>query len=257
MVLASDRTGHFEIFLFTLETEELAQITAGDDAKRDPYISGSGVRIAYSGDSDPGPDVNWDIYTMLSDGGNVVKVTSGTEEDRRPSYNPGATQMVYMTNRNGNWDIYLTNLVGSMDVQLTTNAADDRDPIFSPDGSKIYFSTNRSGTSEIWRMNPDGTDQELVQSGPGELTSPMIGPDGKLYAASLQFGRNQIYRFNLANGAVEQLTTTGDNTDPQPLNDEFIRFTSDRTGNLEAFTLKISTSLQERHASSAFAEVIR
>lgn len=257
LVFASDRTGVFEIYLLVLETGEVTQITSSDEAKRDPYISDSDVRITFAADSEPDVPENWDIYTMLRDGTNVVRVTTNPAEDRRPSYNPAANQIIYMTNRNGNWDIYLTNLVGATHTALTTDAADDRDPIYSPDGMKIYFSSNRNGKPEIWRMDPNGANQELVVDGPGELTSPMIGPDGMLYASSLQFGRNQIYRFDLTNGAVIAMTNTGNNFDPQPLDDEYLRFTSDRTSNLEVFTMKYSNGLQERVVANPFADVVR
>ncbi len=99
--------------------------------------SPDGSRIAFQSTRDglganPGAD-NFEIYTMNSDGSEVVRLTTNDADDP-------ATPI---------------------------NEATDGDPAFSPDGTKIVFESNRTGDTEVHTMNADGSDVTRLTNSAG------------------------------------------------------------------------------------------
>ena len=127
-------------------------LAAGDVASASsPGLNG---RIAFR--SDRGG--NFDIYTMNSDGGDVVQLAGSPLVDGQPAWSPDGTRIVFQSNRSGTSQLYVMNADGSDETRLTNDTAADFQPAWSPDGDRIAFSSTRNGGDEdIFVMNADGT----------------------------------------------------------------------------------------------------
>jgi TolB protein len=87
---------------------------AGSDA--DPAWSPDGQSILFRRS---GPDGNWDIYRMGSDGSNAQPFVTGPSRDHKPTWSPDGRQLMMISNRHAkvqsktSFDLYLLNADGT------------------------------------------------------------------------------------------------------------------------------------------------
>ena len=102
------------------------------------------------------------IYTMASDGTNVVRVTDQGYAVS-PSWSPNGQFLAFAWIRHygpgapGASDIYVMDLASKQWVQLTHDGGRNDFPTWSPDGRHIAFQSNRTGKTQIWSMLADGS----------------------------------------------------------------------------------------------------
>jgi Tol biopolymer transport system component len=113
--------------------------------------------IAYSGrdknNNQPG------LWLISDDGVNLRPLTS-IERDRRPTWTPDASQLVFMSDgRDGNWEIYRLDLQTQTVTRLTTSPTQDGLPSISPDGEYVAFVSDEGGVWRIWVTPLDGSAQ--------------------------------------------------------------------------------------------------
>lgn len=114
-------------------------------------------------------------------------------------------------NPNGRVKIYSIELSTGAITTLTRDGDwSDEQPRWSPDGTRIAFRSNRSGSSNLYLMDPDGRNVVRLTDHPGNDYDPSWLPDGRSFVFSSDrdrgIGRLDLYRFWLADGAVERLT---------------------------------------------------
>jgi Tol biopolymer transport system component len=121
---------------------------------------------------------NLEIYDMLPDGTDPVRLTNNAARDDVPSVARDGSKIVFTSDRDGNNEIYVMNPDGSNPTRLTTNAASDVNPGFSPDGARIVFQTDRDGNFDIYTMAVDGTDLRRLTDNATIDRYPAWSPDG-------------------------------------------------------------------------------
>ena len=111
------------------------------------------------------------IYTMESDGTNVVRMTDQGYAVS-PSWSPNGQLLAFAWVRHygpgapGASDIYVMDVASKQWVQLTHDGGRNDFPTWSPDGRHIAFQSNRTGKTQIWSMLADGSQaRQLTTAG--------------------------------------------------------------------------------------------
>ena len=128
-------------------------------------------------------DGNTEIYTMDSDGSNLMRLTFNEVSDSAPAWSPNGQQIAFHTTRDRNFDVYVMDADGSNPRKLTRHPENDRQPTWSPDGSQIAFNSFRAGAINIHVMDADGNNVKQLthmRIEHWELASkPKWSPDGE------------------------------------------------------------------------------
>jgi Tol biopolymer transport system component len=157
----------------------------------------------------------------------VVNVKKGTKEKEvvfpqlgeilNPTWSPDGRFIAFSALVGGLSDIFIYDLEEDKLERMTDDAFADLYPVWSPDGSAIAFVTDRFSTSlsilNIGNYELALKDMETgnIQKIPGfsdaKNINPQWSPDSKsLYFLSDQNGITNVYRINLANQRIFQVT---------------------------------------------------
>jgi Tol biopolymer transport system component len=141
-------------------------------------------RIVFTGN----PTGNYDIYTMNTRGGDMVRLTDSAVGDFHAQWSPDGTKIVFERfDATGGADIWLMNRDGSRQVQLT-HGPFDAQPAWSPDGRRIAFWRDLGDGEDLYTMRANGTDIRQVTDLPEGEAFPRYSPDGTTFAYTRRLG---------------------------------------------------------------------
>ena len=192
-------------------------------------------------------------------------LTRSRSRDRRPSFSPDGTQILFATDRDGNWEIYLMELDGLSQRRLTVHPQQDNTPSFSPDGTKIVFQSTRDSktrANDIYVRDLEGNEHpvRLTEHGADDAF-PRFSPDGqKIAFTSTREGNADIFLMNV-DGSEKVALTSHEANDAWPVfspDGQKIAFFSKRDGNDEIYIMDLDGSNQERlteHDANEFVPV--
>jgi len=179
---------------------------------------------------------SWDgtrlAYVVFADGDNeMVLVDSekgkvqeqieieGMGAIQGPSWAPDGRTIVFSGSKGGLTDLFLYDLETETTTQLTRDRFADFQPVYSPDGRTIAFTTDRSPETNFDELAYAKFQLALLDIITGEIETisvfgpsvkhinPQFSPDGsQLYFISDVDGFSNIYRLELATGAVDRIT---------------------------------------------------
>jgi Tol biopolymer transport system component len=134
-----------------------------------------------------------------------------------PAWSPDGGRIAFTGMAGGLSNMYVLDLGNGTVSQLTNDRYAQLHPSWSPDGSTLAFATDRRGTDldqliygnmEIGLMDvATGTSRMLDLFPRGKHINPQFTPDGQeLYFIADPHGFSDLYRVDLATGAVHQVT---------------------------------------------------
>lgn len=148
-----------------------------------------------------------------------VQLTSGTHQDKWPTWSPTGSQIAFASNRNGNFDLFIMESDGSEVTQLTKSPEDEITPVWSPNGNELVYTSSKileSGMEETRLMSirlDDGRARQLT-FGPNNDHSPQWSLDGRyvafwrlLYDESGSYQGRAVYLLDMQTTDEIQLTS--------------------------------------------------
>ena len=197
-------------------------------------------------------DGNDEIYSMTSDGLNIVRLTNNNVPDGRASWSANGQHIAFASGVAGARDIYVMNANGSGLRNLTNTPTADEDwPEWAPTGNKIIFSSNREGNHEIYTVNFGGDQLTRLTFRPQDDKWPTYSPDGSTIAFQTDLGlpdRTDVFVMISDGSGIKRLTTsTGLDQMPAWSPDgNRIAFMSTRDGNPEVYLMNSDGSNQDK-----------
>ena len=165
---------------------------------------------------------NFDIYTVLSNGQGLLRLTTDPLFDACPAWSADGKRIAFchgVQAQTGIIDVWTMKANGTDKFQVTNLGGRSFFPDFSPDGSRIVFNSRPAGATnfDLFAINPDGTGLVQLTAGPANEVNPAWSPDGEhiVFTSDLT-GIGQVWVMD-ANGAnATQLTFDGQWKDQVP-----------------------------------------
>jgi len=202
-------------------------------AASDTFVQG---RIAFASNRDG----DFEIYTVNTDGSNLVQITDNDAFDGHPAWSPDGNTILFVSDRDGNPEIYRMKPDGSDLIRLTDDPATDEFPAWSPNGQLIAFVSSRGDDADIYLMQADGSEVTPLFSNPGKDWTPAWSyTTAEIAFTSDRDGAFDLYIIN-AEGNVRRVTEgLGDifsaNWSP---NGRFITFSAGPDGNYDIYIIR-------------------
>jgi Tol biopolymer transport system component len=222
------RRGLFEIELFVADAstgrviKKLAGPTSNSHFDAITFISSSG---AWS------PDNSRFAFIAQVEGDHQIAILDvATEKIQKQlrvpgvgaisniAWSPNGRTIAFSGQHGGLSDLYLIDVEAGTVRQLTNDRYADIQPAWSPDGTTLAFSTDRGAETSFETLNFSPLKLATYEIATGRISvfspfasgkniNPQYSPDGKsLFFISDQDGFSDIYRLQLASGAVTRVT---------------------------------------------------
>ena len=116
---------------------------AADDSAwmRYPAMSPDGSLIAFS--------FKGDIYTVPTNGGRALQITTHPSHDTRPVWSPDGKLLAFASDRMGSMDIYVVNKEGGIPKRLTTHSGNETPITFKGNGHLLFQANILPSTDDM------------------------------------------------------------------------------------------------------------
>jgi Tol biopolymer transport system component len=149
-----------------------------DGRANNPVFNHDGTRIAFDTVRNLLNGNNREIYTIRTDGGDELRLTTTAGIDMEPAYSRDGSRIVFISYRDGtatNGEIYTMRSDGSDPRRITNTPFREFKPTFSPDGAQIVFMADYDGSPKLYAMNRDGTGLRRIANNQN-FTRPTLAP---------------------------------------------------------------------------------
>jgi len=218
------------LYVFTLSSKSLTQITSGDFDDSEPAWSPDSKLIAFTSNrSTPDADrtYNTDIWTVAADntdkGAHLTQVTTNPGSDSSPAWSPDGKWIAYVTQLDPKLFDYATRHLAIVrssggEASILTLFLDRNsiEPRFTPDSKSVYFIADMDGTQQLCQL-PASFAQGSFQVGNFVciihdrlmVNDYSVGANGSAAAEVATIDRPaEIY--TVSDGKLTQLTHTND-----------------------------------------------
>ena len=207
----------WQILMYSLELSRPVNFQHFGGDNYSPAWSSDGQTLAFSSSRSG----NTEIYSVSSAGGSARRLTESKGPDVSPIWNPKTNaQIAWVSGRTGLPQIYTMASDGTNVVRVTDQGY-AVSPSWSPNGQFLAFAWVRHygpgapGASDIYVMDIASKQWAQLTHEEGRNDFPSWSPDGRhIVFQSSRGGRVQIYSMLADGSEVRQLTTAGENTQP-------------------------------------------
>ncbi|HTL35307.1 MAG TPA: hypothetical protein VL326_19395 [Kofleriaceae bacterium] len=190
-----------------------------------PRLSRDSTQILYQSNRSG----HWDIYVLDLTKHMSRAITSGGSNNNLPDWS--ATQLAFVSDRDGNEEIYLADRDGSNPRRLTTSPGRDIHPYFSPDGKTLLYNSDRGGSLDVIARDLASGEEHVITATPDEETCARLSTDGRIVLLRNNATSDDV--FLLANGSASNITQTPSVRDGWPMwspEGKWVYFASMATG---------------------------
>jgi tricorn protease len=209
-----------------------------------PTLSKTHIVFAYAGD----------LWSVPRDGGDAVRLTSGSGIETDPAFSPDGTRIAFTGEYDGNVDVFVIPAAGGVPKRLTWHPAADRVLGWTPDGKRIIFGSSRTAYSRFGEMftvpAEGGVEEKLpLPCGYQASMSPdgqsiAYEPTGKAFVMWKRYRGGQTARIwlaSLADSSMTKVPRTNSNDFNPMWAGERVYFLSDRNGPVTLFYYDVKT----------------
>jgi Tol biopolymer transport system component len=249
LVFDSNRdAGYPQLYMMTnLQQGSTSRLSNTSGADSQAALAPQGGRVAFTS----GRDGNNEIYTMDTNGANLVNLTNNPADDQSPTWSPDGLWIAFTSNRDGNQEIYIMRTDGSELSNLSNNSANDREPFWGRTGGLfgnkevIVYTSDRDGNQEIYVMDIDGQNQFNLTMNSANDYSPSINvAGGRVAFTSNRTGNQDIYIMDIDGSDLVNITNdAASDLNPSWSPDNlWIAYESNRDGNSDIYVIKADGS---------------
>ncbi len=180
-------------------------------------------KIAYVVEQGTGKNRKSSLVVSDVDGYNpqIIRSVQGSIKALNPSAN--GRQFTFVEQQyNGYPVVYVADVLGGSASLVTPYKANNLGGAISPDGTQLLFSSDKDGNPDIYLASSNGGNPRRLTNSPAPDMYPSWSPDGKSFVfTSDRHGNNrgQVFRYNIATGQTQQLTSGGLNSMARISND--------------------------------------
>ncbi|SVB04445.1 uncharacterized protein METZ01_LOCUS157299 [marine metagenome] len=228
-----------KLFLYDFSEQLLTEISQGWDIDHtiNAHFSPDGSKIVFMGA--PAGNHNsssWDIYLwdLFSDLPINLTANNGLR-DEDPKFSPNGSEIVFKQNG----DLKVMDLINDTIIHTTNNgySIEESMPYFTSDNQYIIYARGAGISSDIYLINKDGMENQPLEN----ITNiqeyyPIIRSNSTfLYTrwVSAENHHDQIYLGYFSDTNAQYLFFNdefADDSDPFPVNSEYVLFSSNRSG---------------------------
>ncbi|HLW75482.1 MAG TPA: hypothetical protein VKS01_00835, partial [Bryobacteraceae bacterium] len=159
------------------------------------------------------------VVVIDAKSGEARQITEGDNwNDTDPEWSPDSTRIAFVSDRTGheldgshNTDVWVIPASSGALKQISDHAGPDRSPRWSPDGKRIAFlgAEDEEAQAHIYLAPSDGGKASVIGQNIDQLIAELTwGDRGKsLYFDSGVHGETHVFKIDVGNGDVRQLTT--------------------------------------------------
>ena len=238
IAFASDRTGHFEIWLMDWDGSNQRRITTHNGLSILPSWAPDDDRLVYTSFARGTSD----MYVINRRGGGRIRIPTNLNLNTSATFSPVGNDIAFVGSVNGNPDIYVVRDDGSNLRRLTNETSIESTPEWSPNGREISFTSGRSGSPQIYVMDAEGSNVRRLSFDEGGWNDDATwSPDGEQLAYTSRVnGRFQIRIANIVTRESRIIAGEGSNEQPTWSPDgQWIAFQSNRSGKWQIYRMRV------------------
>jgi TolB protein len=206
-----------DIAMYSIELGRMVSFPDFSGTNSAPAWSADGSRLAFSSSMRGDPE----IFVTDQNGTNPRRITAYSGSDVSPVWNPRTgTQIAFVSGRSGLPQIYIMDADGT-NTQRMTDGGYAVSPSWSPNGQFLAFAWRRNygpgapGGQDIYIMDIASKQWVQLTHDSGVNDYPSWSPDGRhIVFESTRGGRREIWSMLADGSQPKQLTTTGNNQQP-------------------------------------------
>lgn len=229
-----------KLFMFDFADRKLIEISKNWTSVDHPvnaHFSPDGSKIVFMAVPKGSHTSNsWNIYLFaINSTEEPVNLTPNSYLDQDPKFFKDGIHICYKSNG----DLKVMNIETKEIVQVTHDGwgVEESMPYPTTDGKKIIYSTGTGNNTFIYSVNLDGTENKIIDGTPNVHSYYPIVRDDSTYiftrGTSASNAADDLFLANLNTGKSISLPfniSTADDSDPYPVDSEYVFFSSNRTG---------------------------